>query len=155
PAKAPTSGVDRHGVDAARGVFNDGVLPPNLLDNPKRGMSNALVVAGSHTDSGHPVAVFGPQTGYFAPQLLLLQELQGPGISSRGAAFAGLSMYTLLGRGQDYSWSATTSAQDIIDTYALQLCDPSGAAPTKDSNYYTWQGQCIAMDTIEVKNAWK
>jgi hypothetical protein len=139
--------------EPARGMFDNGVLPGDMLTD-KHGMSNALVVSGSKTASGHPVAVFGPQTGYFAPQLLLLQELQGPGISARGAAFAGLSMYVLLGRGQDYSWSATTSAQDIIDTYALNLCDPSGAAPTKDSNYYTYQGQCLPMDTVEVKNAW-
>ncbi|MEV6874975.1 penicillin acylase family protein [Amycolatopsis sp. NPDC051128] len=140
--------------EPARGMFENGVLPGNMLSE-KHGMSNALLVSGAKTASGHPVAVFGPQTGYFAPQLLMLQELQGPGISARGAAFAGLSLYVLLGRGQDYSWSATTSAQDIIDTYALQLCDPSGKAPTKDSNYYTYQGQCLPMDTVEVKNAWK
>ncbi|VVJ23547.1 putative penicillin acylase [Amycolatopsis camponoti] len=139
--------------EPARGMFDNGVLPGDMLTD-KHGMSNALVVSGSKTASGHPVAVFGPQTGYFAPQLLLLQELQGPGISARGAAFAGLSMYVLLGRGQDYSWSATTSAQDIIDTYALTLCDPSGKAPTKDSNYYTYQGQCVPMDTVEVKDSW-
>ncbi|WP_328446600.1 penicillin acylase family protein [Amycolatopsis sp. NBC_00438] len=139
--------------EPARGMFDNGVLPGDMLTD-KHGMSNALVVSGSKTASGHPVAVFGPQTGYFAPQLLLLQELQGPGISARGAAFAGLSMYVLLGRGQDYSWSATTSAQDIIDTYALNLCDPSGKAPTKDSNYYTYKGQCLPMDTVEVKDSW-
>ncbi len=139
--------------EPARGMFADGVLPGNMLSE-KHGMSNALVVSGAKTASGHPVAVFGPQTGYFAPQLLMLQELQGPGISARGAAFAGLSMYVLLGRGQDYSWSATTSAQDIIDNYALQLCDPSGKAPTKDSNFYTYQGQCVAMETVERKNSW-
>ncbi|UOZ09058.1 penicillin acylase family protein [Amycolatopsis sp. WQ 127309] len=139
--------------EPARGMFDNGVLPGDMLTD-KHGMSNALVVSGSKTASGHPVAVFGPQTGYFAPQLLMLQELQGPGISARGAAFAGLSMYVLLGRGQDYSWSATTSAQDIIDTYALNLCDPSGKAPTKDSNYYTYKGQCLPMETVEVKNSW-
>ena len=139
--------------EPARGMFDNGVLPANMLSE-KHGMSNALVVSGSKTASGHPVAVFGPQTGYFAPQLLVLQELQGPGISARGAAFAGLSMYVLLGRGQDYSWSATTSAQDIIDNYALELCDPSGKAPTKDSNFYTYQGQCVAMETVERKNSW-
>jgi hypothetical protein len=32
-------------------------------------MSNALVVSGAESRSGRPVAVFGPQTGYFAPQL--------------------------------------------------------------------------------------
>ncbi|MEV6898032.1 penicillin acylase family protein [Amycolatopsis sp. NPDC051372] len=138
---------------AAKGMFDNGVLPGDMLSD-KHGMSNALVVSGSKTASGHPVAVFGPQTGYFAPQLLLLQELQGPGISARGASFAGISMYVLLGRGQDYSWSATTSAQDIIDTFALPLCDPSGKPATKDSNYYVYQGQCLPMDTVERKNSW-
>ncbi|WP_199730306.1 penicillin acylase family protein [Amycolatopsis panacis] len=141
------------GQEAARGMFDNGVLPGNMLKD-KHGMSNALVVSGSKTASGHPVAVFGPQTGYFAPQLLMLQELQGPGISARGASFAGLSLYVLLGRGQDYSWSATTSAQDITDTFALPLCEPSGQPATKDSNYYLYQGKCVPMDTVERKDSW-
>ncbi|MCZ0990016.1 penicillin acylase family protein [Streptomyces diastatochromogenes] len=117
------------------------------LSSAKRGMSNALVVSGKYTASGHPIAVFGPQTGYFAPQLLMLQEIQGPGISARGASFAGLSMYVELGRGQDYSWSATTSGQDIIDTYAVELC--------QDDYHYLYHGTCTAMDKVEQKNAWK
>ncbi|WP_199430677.1 penicillin acylase family protein [Qaidamihabitans albus] len=121
----------------------------------RHGMSNALVVSGRHTESGHPVAVFGPQTGYFAPQLLMLQELQGPGISARGASFAGLSMYVLLGRGQDYSWSATTSAQDVIDTYAVELCEPGGGAVTKESDSYLFRGECLPMETVERRNSWR
>ncbi|MFJ9864840.1 penicillin acylase family protein [Streptomyces sp. NPDC101165] len=117
------------------------------LGSARRGMSNALVVGGKYTASGHPIAVFGPQTGYFAPQLLMLQEIQGPGISARGASFAGLSMYVELGRGQDYSWSATTSGQDIIDTYAVELC--------QDDHHYLYHGTCTAMDEVEQKNAWK
>ncbi|MFE1883437.1 penicillin acylase family protein [Streptomyces diastatochromogenes] len=117
------------------------------LSSAKRGMSNALVVSGKYTAGGHPIAVFGPQTGYFAPQLLMLQEIQGPGISARGASFAGLSMYVELGRGQDYSWSATTSGQDIIDTYAVELC--------QDDYHYLYHGTCTAMDKVEQKNAWK
>src|SRR5699024_5906349 len=115
-------------LDAARGMFADGVLPEGALD--ERGMSNALVVSGEHTADGNPVAVFGPQTGYFAPQLLLLQELHGPGIHARGASFAGLSMYVLLGRGQDYAWSATSANQDVVDTYAVELCEPDGEPVT-------------------------
>ncbi|MFF2934563.1 penicillin acylase family protein [Streptomyces mirabilis] len=117
------------------------------LTSAKRGMSNALVVSGKYTASGHPIAVFGPQTGYFAPQLLMLQEIQGPGLSARGASFAGLSMYVELGRGQDYSWSATTSGQDIIDTYAVELC--------QDDYHYLYHGACTAMDKVERTNSWK
>ncbi|UJW34264.1 penicillin acylase family protein [Saccharothrix sp. AJ9571] len=140
--------------EPARDMFADGVLPADLLSE-KHGMSNALVVSGQHTASGHPVSVFGPQTSYFAPQLLMLQELQGPGISARGASFAGVSLYVLLGRGQDYAWSATSANQDIIDTYALELCDPSGAPATKESNAYLFNGQCTPMEIIERKNSWK
>ncbi|MGW5236805.1 penicillin acylase family protein [Streptomyces nodosus] len=118
----------------------------SALGSARRGMSNALVVSGKHTASGHPIAVFGPQTGYFAPQLLMLQEIQGPGISARGASFAGLSMYVELGRGQDYSWSATTSGQDIIDTYAVELC--------QDDHHYLLHGTCTAMEKVEQKNSW-
>ena len=33
-------------------------------------MSNALVVNANHSADGHPVAVFGPQVSYYAPQIL-------------------------------------------------------------------------------------
>ncbi|MFJ6000049.1 penicillin acylase family protein [Streptomyces sp. NPDC092370] len=139
---------DRTGsATTARATGASGEAAKAALSSARRGMSNALVVSGKHTASGHPVAVFGPQTGYFAPQLLLLQEIQGPGISARGASFAGLSMYVELGRGQDYAWSATTSGQDIIDSYAVELC--------QDDYHYLYRGTCTPMEKIERKNAWK
>jgi acyl-homoserine lactone acylase PvdQ len=137
----------------AKGIFDNGVLPGDLFSS-KRGMSNALVVSGQHTDDGHPIAVFGPQTGYFAPQLLMLEELQGPGISARGVSFAGTNFYVQLGRGQDYAWSATSAGQDITDTFALSLCEPDGSAPAKDATHYLDNGQCVAMEPLEVDDSW-
>ncbi|TCB98046.1 penicillin acylase family protein [Micromonospora zingiberis] len=119
-----------------------------------RGMSNAAVISAEHSATGHPIAVFGPQTGYFSPQLLMVQELQGPGISARGAAFAGLNLYVLLGRGQDYAWSATSSVHDITDTYAVPLCVPGGGTPTLASNHYVFRGQCLAMEELSHVNRW-
>jgi acyl-homoserine lactone acylase PvdQ len=119
-----------------------------------RGMSNAVVVSGANTVDGHPVAVFGPQTGYFAPQLLMTLELQGPGISARGVAFAGLNLYVLLGRGQDYAWSATSSEHDITDTYALPLCTTDGSPVTLTTNSYLYAGQCTAMEELSHVNTW-
>ncbi|MFI9275149.1 penicillin acylase family protein [Kitasatospora sp. NPDC052896] len=130
-----------------------GVLPGNLL-TAKHGMSNALVVSGKYTDDGHPIAVFGPQTGYFAPQLLMLEELQGPGISARGAAFAGLSFYVELGRGQDYAWSATSAGQDITDTYAVPLCTTDGSPVTTASNDYLYHGSCVPFDKLTQTDQW-
>ncbi|MHA6802678.1 penicillin acylase family protein [Salinifilum ghardaiensis] len=149
----PRGDPREHPREALRGMFSDGVVPEGLAR--QRGMSNALVVSGEHTESGHPIAVFGPQTGYFAPQLLTLQELRGPGISSRGASFAGLSFYTLLGRGQDYAWSATSAQQDIVDTYAVRLCEPDGSAPSRSSDHYEFRGECVPMRTVERENSWE
>ncbi|GIH14646.1 penicillin acylase [Rugosimonospora africana] len=131
-----------------------GVLPGLTIGQTHQGMSNAVVISAADSATGHPIAVFGPQTGYFSPQLLMLEELQGPGISARGAAFAGLNLYVQLGRGQDYAWSATSAEQDMTDTYAVPLCDPSGAA-TLNSNYYLYHGQCLAMDRLAQSDSWK
>ena len=42
------------------------------------GGSNALLVSGRESQGGNPVAVFGPQTSYFAPQLLIEQDAHAP-----------------------------------------------------------------------------
>ncbi|MET9918574.1 penicillin acylase family protein [Streptomyces sp. NPDC006435] len=154
PVEAPA------GLKKAQGIHDDGVIPEGSLPGSgtgaqKRGMSNALLVSGKHTASGNPIAVFGPQTGYFAPQLMMLQELQGPGISARGVSFAGVGMYVQMGRGQDYAWSATSAGQDITDTYAVELCEPDGTTPTKESTHYLNRGTCTAMETLSHTNSWK
>ncbi|MBT2389408.1 penicillin acylase family protein [Streptomyces sp. ISL-1] len=143
-AKSPVRAPER--LKPAQGMYDDGVIAPGSLGG-KRGMSNALLVSGKSTASGRPIAVFGPQTGYFAPQLMMLQELQGPGISARGVSFAGVGMYVQMGRGQDYAWSATSAAQDITDTYTVQLC--------QDEVHYLYRGVCTPMEKLEKRNAWK
>ncbi|MFI9581881.1 penicillin acylase family protein [Streptomyces sp. NPDC052236] len=151
-AKAPVNAPAA--LKPAQGMYDEGVVDPGAL-RPRRGMSNALLVSGESTASGNPIAVFGPQTGYFAPQLMMLQELQGPGISARGVSFAGVGMYVQMGRGQDYAWSATSSQQDIIDTYAVELCAPGGGTPAKDAAHYLYRGVCTPMEKMERRNAWK
>lgn len=125
------------------------------VDNTKPGMSNAVVVSAAKSATGHPVAVFGPQTGYFSPQLLMLEELNGPGVRARGAAFPGLNLYVLLGRGTDYAWSATSALEDLTDTYTVTLCDPDGGTPTTSSDHYLYQGKCTAMESLEKTDSWQ
>ncbi len=149
--KTATAKPAPKGSDSLKGIFDGGVFPEGY---GKKAMSNALLVSGAHTESGNPVAIYGPQTGYFAPQLLLRQELQGPGISTRGIAFSGLNFYTLIGRGPDYSWSATSAGQDITDTFAVPLCEPNGGTPTKNSAYYVFRGECTPIERLERNNAW-
>src|SRR4051794_2402912 len=146
----------------ARALTQPGVrdcTPTGIVCFPKTS-SNALVVSGALSKSGHPLAVFGPQTGYFAPQILMETDLHAPaapgvpGVEARGASFPGVNLYVELGRGRDYSWSATSAGQDIIDTFAVDLCDPGGGTPKLDSDHYVFRGQCVAMDKIERDNSW-
>jgi acyl-homoserine lactone acylase PvdQ len=139
-AAASASGRDDHGLGG-------------LLSFPRQS-SNALLVSARESQSGKPIAVMGPQTAYFAPQLLLDVDVHGPGIHARGATFAGVSLYVLLGHGRDYAWSATSAGQDIIDTFALPLCEPDGSAPSADSTHYLFRGQCTAIEVLEKTNNW-
>ena len=54
------------------------------------------------------------------------EDIHGPGIDADGAAFPGINLYVELGHGPDYAWSATSAGQNIIDTFAAPLCNPSG-----------------------------
>ncbi|HEX5478822.1 MAG TPA: penicillin acylase family protein [Dehalococcoidia bacterium] len=112
-------------------------------------MSNALLVSGAHTATGHPIAVFGPQTGYYMPQLLIEKDVHGPGIDARGAAFVGIDTYVQLGRGTDYAWSATSSGADNVDQFVLKLCDPLGGPATTSSMGYLHNGTCVPITSYQ------
>jgi acyl-homoserine lactone acylase PvdQ len=116
--------------------------------------SNALVVSAAESQSGHPLAVFGPQTGYFAPQILMEQDMHAPGIDARGAAFPGVNLYVQLGRGRDYAWSATSAGQDNTDQFALDLCNQDGSPATIDSQSYRYRGTCRPIEVLERTNSW-
>ncbi len=108
--------------------------------------SNWELVSARSSASGHPLAVMGPQVGYFVPQILMEQDLHGPGIDARGASFAGLSLFVLLGHGRDYAWSATTATSDNVDTFAEVLC--------KGRFSYRYRGKCRPMEKLEKTESW-
>jgi acyl-homoserine lactone acylase PvdQ len=124
---------------------DDGLGLSGLFRAPSAN-SNALLVSGANSASGHPLAVFGPQVAYFAPEILTEQDVHAPSIDARGAAFPGVNLYVELGRGRDYAWSATSAGQDIIDTFAVPLC--------QDDMHYVFRGQCLSMETVRRQNAW-
>ncbi|MGZ4484345.1 MAG: penicillin acylase family protein [Nocardioidaceae bacterium] len=115
------------------------------LQGEQVGMSNALLVDAKHSATHHPVAVFGPQTGYYAPQLLMEEELRGPHTAARGVSFAGTNFVVELGRGVDYAWSATSPYTDITDTVVQPLCNTDGSRPTVNSTAYVSHGRCKPM----------
>ena len=125
-----------------------------LLQFP-RSMSNALLVSAADSASGHPLAVMGPQVSYFSPEILMEEDIHGPGIDAEGAAFPGVNLYVELGHGPDYAWSATSAGQNIIDTFAAPLCNPSGGTVSIDSDYYVLNGQCVQMETLTRTESWQ
>ena len=107
--------------------------------------SNALLVAASHSRSGHALAAMGPQVGYYSPEILVEYEVHAPGIHASGMSFPGASPFPLIGHTATFAWSGTTANGDNADTFAEQLCDPSGKAPTVKSDHYLYRGRCIAF----------
>ncbi|MFL5899850.1 MAG: penicillin acylase family protein [Solirubrobacterales bacterium] len=108
--------------------------------------SNWELVSAKHSATGHPIAVMGPQVSYFVPQILMEEDLHGPGIDARGAAFAGVNLYVELGHGRDYAWSATTATSDNVDTFAEVLC--------RDNFHYLYRGKCKPMEKLEKTESW-
>ncbi len=91
--------------------------------------------------------MFGPQTAYFAPEILMEQDVHAPTLDARGVAFPGTNLYVQLGRGVDYAWSATSAGQDITDTFALPLC--------RDAHHYRYRGKCLPIETLTRTNSWQ
>jgi acyl-homoserine lactone acylase PvdQ len=147
-------------------VVTAGAVPRSAADQPAarrsgtgllafpRGMSNALLVNAAHSASGHPLAVMGPQVAYFTPEILMEQDIHGPGIDADGASFPGTNLYVELGHGRDYAWSATSSGQNIIDTFAVPLCNPGGGKVSLQSDYYLLNGRCVAMEALRRSESW-
>ena len=68
------------------------------------------------------------------------------GIDARGVAFPGISLYILLGRGKDFSWSATTATTDNVDEFVEELCEPERRARRRGSRPLpSTRAECIPM----------
>ncbi len=147
----PLSVVESSSGGAAARRATSGLLPRSSLPAAQ---SNALVVSSRKSSSRRPLAVFGPQVGYFSPQILMEQDVHAPDLDARGAAFPGVNLYVELGRGRDYSWSATSAGQDIIDEYAVPLCEPGGGKATTASMGYRFRGKCLRIEVLRRRNAW-
>jgi acyl-homoserine lactone acylase PvdQ len=144
PAPPAVPGIPLSTTTRARAAKN---IIASLGAMPKD-MSNALVVNGSQTRSGHPIAVFGPQVSYFAPQILSILDIHAPDYSAMGASFPGTGLVEL-GRGKDYAWSATSAESDLIDMRVEKVCNPDGGAPEANGAFYEYDGACVPMQREE------
>lgn len=141
--------------DPAAVALPDADVPTPEVREPT--MSNYVALSGKRSASGHPILVGGPQSSYFAPQLLLEMELLGGGYDTRGITFPGLGPWVVIGRARDYAWTATAGGSDLADQRVELLCEPDGAAPDERSRHYVRDGVCHPMtrpDTGEM-TAWR
>jgi len=130
---------------ASEAAPSDGSIGARLLHQAHH-ESNWELVNASHSTNGHPLAVMGPQVGYYLPEILLEEDLHGPGIDARGASFPGVNQYVQLGHGRDYAWSATSGEATDTHTFAEVLCE--------DETHYLYKGQCVPMELLEHTNKW-
>jgi acyl-homoserine lactone acylase PvdQ len=110
--------------------------------------SNAILIGRNRSATGHPLAVMGPQLGYFYPELFNEVDAHGGGIHVRGGMLAGVP-YVLIGRTRDYAWSATSAGNDNTDQFLEELCNPDGSPATRASTHYRYKGRCRAMTTFD------
>jgi acyl-homoserine lactone acylase PvdQ len=110
--------------------------------------SNAVLIGRSRSATGHPLAVMGPQLGYFYPELFLEVDAHGGGIHVRGGVLPGIP-YVLIGRTRDYAWSATSANSDNVDQFLEELCNPDGSPATRSSTSYMYKGRCRAMRSFD------
>ena len=100
--------------------------------------SNELMVTGSHSSTGHPILVGGPQIMYFFPGLVGEVDMHAPHLNWRGATSAPFPGYLLIGRTPRFSTTLTSASGDIIDQYAETLCGGS-------TEKYMYKGRCRSM----------
>ncbi len=110
--------------------------------------SNAVLIGRKRSATGHPLAVMGPQVGYFYPELFNEVDAHGGGIHMRGGTLPG-QPYVLIGRARDYAWSATAANNDNTDQFLEELCNPDGSPATRASTHYRYKGRCRAMRTFD------
>ncbi len=144
-------------AEAARVALNDGL---RRIGFPQLGTlaSNALLVSGRRSTSGHPLEIGAPQVGYSVPQFFMDVDVHGGTadrrLDFRGAAVPGASLLAAVGRGIDYAWSLTTGVSDAVDIRAELLCEPGGEKPTVDSKHYVFKGKCVAMESRDETIDW-
>lgn len=85
--------------------------------------SNAMVVSGALTATGHPILLGGPQTGLSLPSFFHEVGLHGAGYDAEGVTVpAGTGL--VIGRTQGAAWTLTSGITDNTDVY-IETLNPS------------------------------
>ncbi len=118
------------------------------LKASRRRASNFLLVGPQDANNGHPKAVMGPQLGYYYPEIVFQADLHGPGLDAQGIV-APISPYVFIGRGRDFAWSLTSEGAENTQTFLEKLCNTDETPPTRESDHYLYNGECIPFNTFD------
>ncbi len=126
------------------------VQSAQALTASRRKASNFLVVGSGDTASGHPLAVMGPQLGYYYPEIVFQADMHAPGLDAAGVV-APISPYVFIGRGRDFAWSLTSAGNENTQQFLEKLCNPGEeeTPPTRTSTGYWHNGVCVSMTTFD------
>jgi acyl-homoserine lactone acylase PvdQ len=144
----PTGATPGAAVIDPGSLDQTGVTSAAAARSSQRLMSNAILVSAKRSATGHPLAVMGPQLGYYYPEIVMEADLHGGGIDARGA-IPPVQPYILIGRGKDFAWSLTSASNDNVDQFLEQLCNANGSAPTRASTSYMYKGTCTPLTTFD------
>lgn len=113
--------------------------------------SNGWAVAGSRTQSGHPMILINPhQPWYLFGQMYEIHIKSGEGLNFTGATFYA-NPFPFLGHNEHLGWGETTNQPDVADAYRVTFDDPKNPL-----NYRYGAGYRAATEwkePIKVKSA--
>src|ERR1051325_830153 len=111
------------------------------------GHSNALVIAGAHTTTGHPMLGGGPQVGYSTPSFFWESGLHTPNYNSVGVNVP-LGPGNIMGRTSTLAYTVTSGIDDQIDPYVGRL---TPATPNEYGSPGHWRTMDCRTETFLVR----
>jgi acyl-homoserine lactone acylase PvdQ len=133
------------------------LLRPQVVHNDPAGRvatrskSNALLVGGTRSLTGHPMAIQGPQDGFGVPHERDSEvQVEAPGIAFRGILeFFGPYPYDGA-REKLFAFSGTWAWNSQSDIYVERLCRENHSATGRLVDGYLYRGKCIQFRHFDV-----
>ena len=113
--------------------------PTAALQASRRKASNFLLVGAGDTANGHPMAVMGPQLGYFYPEIVMQADLHGAGHRRPGDRRADLAVRVHRPRTRLRLEPHERRQREHAAVPREALQPRRTAPPTRESTYYDIQ----------------
>lgn len=108
--------------------------------------SNAWVVSGRYTKSGHPIIANDPHLGLQLPALWYVASIKGDKLDVSGMTLVGLPM-VIFGQNSDIAWGGTSLESDQEDLF-IETTSPKH--PNKYLNGDEWKEFSSHTETIKI-----